>query len=95
MNDPHLWPCFAQRDGLPGAGVGGVGGRGLSHQATDSRIAALFSTHFLFSLEMSFLGGGISFKQEERSNLNLRKLGVIRCTKSNTEEGLGARVGRD
>lgn len=67
----------------------------------NSRIPALSSTLFPFSLEMS-LGGGvvvrvlvssISFKQV--SSLTLRKVEVIRCTKSNMGEDLEARVGWD
>lgn len=53
----------------------------------NSRITAPSSTLFLFSLEMSVLGN-ISFKQEEKNDLNLMKLEVIRCTKSNMEDDL-------
>lgn len=63
--------------------------RVLSHCAVNSRVTAPSSTLLLFSLETSF-SGNISFKQEKGSNLNLKKLEVIRCTKSNTEEDLEA-----
>jgi len=69
--------------------VGWYSWRVLSHYAVNSRITAPSSTLFLFSLEMSVLGN-ISFKQEERNNLNLTKLEVIRCTKSNMEDDLEA-----